>query len=389
MMLYLHIPFCVRKCAYCDFVSYAGQADKIGRYVEAMLAEMDRRPSGETVTSVFFGGGTPSLLPPEALSRLLAGLRQRYALAPDCEISAEVNPGTVTDKWLAAAVEGGVNRLSVGVQAVQPELLQRIGRIHDFAKARETFALARAAGIQNLSADLMYALPGQTLTDWEESLRAVLSLAPAHVSCYALTVAEGTPFGDLDAQGRLPRPEEDEEMAMQDSAVRILGQAGLARYEVSNYAQPGFACRHNVGYWQGSWYAGLGVAAHGMLPPDASQASQGAVRVRRANTERMTEYLHALEAQNVLPPAEITLIDRQEAMFETMMLGLRMTGGVSERDFERMHGAALLQVYGPALEKLAQDGLGAWSSGTVGERRFFLTPRGLEVQNEALMALMP
>lgn len=360
MMLYLHIPFCVRKCAYCDFVSYAGQGDKIGRYVEALLAEMDRRPSGETVTSVFFGGGTPSLLPPEALSRLLAGLRQRYALAPDCEISAEVNPGTVTDKWLAAAVEGGVNRLSVGVQAVQPELLQRIGRIHDFAKARETFALARAAGIQNLSADLMYALPGQTLTDWEESLRAVLSLAPAHVSCYALTVAEGTPFGDLDAQGRLPRPGEDEEMAMQDSAVRILGQAGLARYEVSNYARPGFACRHNVGYWTRQDYIGLGCAAHSL---------QG--NLRCANTSDLDAYLAGA------PFAVEERLSEADEDFEALMLGLRLVAGVelTTRAFARFQAG---------IERFRAQGLLEGAG-----RRVRLTPRGMDVMNAVLEEFLP
>ena len=163
LMLYLHIPFCVRKCAYCDFVSYAGCEAAMPRYVDALIAEMDRRPSRERVSSVFFGGGTPSLLSAGELSRLLRAIRERYDLMEHCEISSEANPGTVTPQWLDAAAEGGVNRLSVGVQTVQPELLKKIGRIHDFAQAEQTFEMARAAGIRNLSADLMYALPGQTV----------------------------------------------------------------------------------------------------------------------------------------------------------------------------------------------------------------------------------
>lgn len=355
MMLYLHIPFCVRKCAYCDFVSYAGQADKMARYVEALLAEMDRRPCAGTVTSVFFGGGTPSLLPPAALARLLAGLRQRYALAPDCEISAEVNPGTVTAEWLAAAAEGGVNRLSVGIQAVQPALLARIGRIHDFAQAQETFALARAAGISNLSADLMYALPGQTLADWEESLRAVLSLSPRHCSCYALTVAEGTPFGDLDARGRLPRPSEDEELAMQASAIRILGQAGLARYEVSNYAQPGFACRHNLGYWTREDYIGLGCAAHSL---------EG--NLRRANPSDLAAYLAGA------PFAVEERLTPEDEDFEALMLGLRLVDGVelSARAFARFQAG---------IERFRAQGLLEGAG-----RRVRLTPRGMDVMNAIL-----
>ena len=202
LMLYLHIPFCVRKCAYCDFVSYAGCEAAMPRYVEALIAEMDRRPSRERVSSVFFGGGTPSLLSAGELSRLLSAIRERYDLTEHCEISSEANPGTVTPQWLDAAAEGGVNRLSVGVQTVQPELLKKIGRIHDFAQAEQTFEMARAAGIRNLSADLMYALPGQTVEMWEQSLREVMALNPWHLSCYALTVAEGTPFGSKPCMNR-------------------------------------------------------------------------------------------------------------------------------------------------------------------------------------------
>ncbi|MGI5884161.1 MAG: radical SAM family heme chaperone HemW [Candidatus Spyradocola sp.] len=360
MMLYLHIPFCARKCAYCDFVSYAGQADKMSRYVDALLAEMDRRPCAEPVTSVFFGGGTPSLLPAGEFARALEGLRRRYVLTQDCEISAEVNPGTVTADWLRAAVEGGVNRLSVGIQAVQPELLRRIGRIHDFAQAQETFALAREAGLTNLSADLMYALPGQTIEDWEESLRAVLSLAPRHLSCYALTVAEGTPFGDLDARGRLPRPSEDEEIAMQDRTLRLLGEAGFQRYEVSNYALPGFPCRHNLGYWMRKDYIGLGCAAHSL---------EG--NLRRANPSGLDDYLAgaplALEAR----------LSPEEEDFESLMLGLRLVDGVelSERAFAR---------FSDGIHRFAGLGL-LCAQG----RHVRLTAHGMDVMNAILEEFLP
>lgn len=360
MMLYIHIPFCVKKCAYCDFVSYAGQQEKYSAYVDALLAEMDRRPSDAPVTSVFLGGGTPSLLPGGELSRLLSAVRARYNLTKTCEITSEANPGTVTQEWLDAAAEGGVNRLSVGVQAVQIELLRAIGRIHSFEQARETFEMARKSGINNLSADLMYALPGQTLGMWEQSLAAVMDLSPWHLSCYALTVAEGTPFGELDAKGLLPRPDEDEEMAMQAATTRVLSAHGLHQYEVSNYAKPGCACRHNVGYWTRKDYIGLGCAAASL---------EG--NVRRSNVSTLAEYLAGA------PFASEEILTAQDAAFEELMLGLRMVQGV-------VLSETALKLFAEGLEKQRKRGLL-----TVQERRVRLTARGFDVMNTVLAELMP
>lgn len=360
MMLYIHIPFCVRKCAYCDFVSYAGQEERISAYVNALIAEMDRRPSDALVTSVFLGGGTPSLLPQGELTRLLTAVRAHYRLTKNCEITSEANPGTVTQGWLDAAAEGGVNRLSVGVQAVQPELLRAIGRIHDFEQARETFAMARRAGIRNLSADLMYALPGQTVGMWEQSLQAVMSLSPWHLSCYALTVAEGTPFGALDAQGLLPRPDEEEEMAMQAATSQVLAAHGLHQYEVSNYAKPGCACRHNVGYWMRKDYIGLGCAA-ASLEGD----------VRRGNVTGLEAYISGA------PYATEERLTAPDAAFEELMLGLRMVQGVELSE-------TALKLFSKGLEKQRKRGLL-----TVRERRVRLTARGFDVMNAVLAELMP
>ncbi len=360
MMLYIHIPFCLRKCAYCDFVSFAGRQEEMPRYVDALIAEMDRRPSAEAVTSVFLGGGTPSLLPAPQLARLLRAARQRYDFSPRCEITAEANPGAVTPQWLEAAASGGVNRLSIGVQACQPELLRAVGRPHDFAAAQEAFALARAAGIENLSADLMYALPGQTLRMWEESLRAVLALSPWHLSLYALTLAPGTPFYDLDARGLLPRPDEEEEFAMQEAAQRILPAHGLFRYEVSNYAKPGCACRHNVGYWTRRSYIGLGCAAHSLVG-----------NVRRANASDLDAYLAGA------PAAEQETLAPQDAAFEELMLGLRMTEGI------RLSARAW-SLFSPGIAHFCQRGLMCARG-----RRVWLTARGMDVMNAVLAELMP
>ena len=355
LMLYLHIPFCVRKCAYCDFVSYAGCEAAMPRYVDALIAEMDRRPSREHVSSVFFGGGTPSLLSAGELSRLLRAIRERYDLTEHCEISSEANPGTVTPQWLDAAAEGGVNRLSVGVQTVQPELLKKIGRIHDFAQAEQTFEMARAAGIQNLSADLMYALPGQTVEMWEQSLREVMALNPWHLSCYALTVAEGTPFGNLDEQGKLPRPSEEEELAMQESTVQILKAHGLCRYEVSNYAKPGCACRHNVGYWTRRDYIGLGCAAHSLV-----------AGVRYANPDSLDEYLRGARQtyRETLTEADVRL--------ETVMLGTRTRWG-----------ADISYMKANALEPLVRSGFARICAG-----KLVLTDAGWEVHNAILRQIL-
>lgn len=360
MMLYIHIPFCIKKCDYCDFVSFACRGGDFSRYVDALIDEMERRPCAQMVTSIFLGGGTPSLLPAGELSRLLAAVRKRYTIARRCEITSEANPGTVAADWLDAAVDGGVNRLSVGVQSVQPHLLEAIGRVHDFGQVCTTFERARAAGLHNLSADLMYALPGQTLGQWKQSLEQVVQLAPVHLSCYALTVAEGTPFGQLDAQGKLPRPCEDEEMDMQAATAGVLAAHGLYQYEVSNYAKPGYACQHNVGYWTRAPYIGLGCAAHSL------QNGQ-----RLANTVDLDAYMQGA------PFASVETLAPVDAAFEEMMLGLRMVEGVTL-------SPRAWTLFGAGIDKMRTQGLMI-----VAQNRVKLSPRGFDVMNAVLTELMP
>lgn len=358
-MLYIHIPFCARKCAYCDFVSYAGCQERMHDYVSALIREMDQRRTKQVVTSVFLGGGTPSLLPAVEVKRLMDAVQERYALAPRCEITSECNPGTVTKEWLAAAVGGGVNRLSVGVQTVQSGLLKKIGRIHDFAQVQETFRLAREMGISNLSADLMYALPGQTKEMWVQSLEEMMELQPKHLSCYALIVNEDTPFGELEAKGLLQRPDEDEEMEMQDITAQVLEKHGLYQYEVSNYAKPGFACRHNVGYWTRRDYIGLGCAAHSL---------EG--NVRRANVSGLEEYI----AGAVFESEEV--LSAEDAAFEELMLGLRMVEGIALTPYAE-------GLFAEKLIKQEKRGLLVKA-----ERHVKLTKRGFDVMNAVLADMM-
>ncbi len=352
---------------------------------------MGRVYADAQVSTVFIGGGTPLLVPMEGFARVLQAVRTHFSLQPDVEYTVEANPGTLQAPWLEAALRGGINRLSLGVQARQDGLLARIGRIHSFAQAQEAVSLARALGVRNLNVDVMFGLPGQTPDMYRETLDAVLALAPEHISAYSLIVEEGTPLCQWVQSGEMPLPDEAETAAMYEQGAAQLEQAGYARYEVSNFARPGFCCRHNVGYWQGAWYLGLGMAAHSMLPPTPRQAAQGAVRIRRANTGSLEDYIAALNERDALPPATEECIGAQEAMFESMMLGLRMVDGVSEHDFTARHGVPMTAIYGDALHSLVRDGLACWlcDPAHADSRRFALTPRGMEVQNTALLRLMP
>lgn len=378
MELYVHIPFCRQKCRYCDFASWAGCEHLMPRYVDALLREAEAAaPAAAPMDTVFLGGGTPSLLPPELLSRLLTGLRAHFTIAPDAEFTSEANPGTLTSRWLDAAVANGVNRLSMGMQALQPELLRTLGRIHDFSQVEDSVRMARAAGVANLSLDLMFGLPGQTPAMWRDTIEAALSLAPEHLSCYGLIPEEGTPLvADLEA-GRLTLPEEDAEREMYDDTLRILAERGFRQYEISNFAQPGYECRHNLGYWRQVPYIGLGAAAASCVPARDDHAY-----IRLANPAGMQDYIRMAEQSN-WAQREREPITRADAQYETLMLGLRTTQGVSEAAYQAMHGTPLLDRYGSTLRRLEKQGLLAHEEGW-----WRLTRRGMDVQNAVLVDLM-
>ena len=331
------------------------------------------------ISTIFLGGGTPSLVPPEEMAAVLDELHDSFELLPDAEFTSEANPGTLTGEWLDMAVKRGLNRLSLGVQAAQDHLLQGIGRIHTAKEAEEAVKLARSYGIQNLNLDAMFGLPGQTEQDYLDTLQAFRDWGADHISAYSLILEEGTPLYRLVNAGQVSLPDEDKTASMYERGIEWLEQAGYRRYEVSNFAKPGFECRHNIGYWQGEWYLGLGVAAHSMLPANHS----GAFCQRRGNAADVKAYISALQNGQEAPTDGVDLITPEEAMFETMMLGLRTTMGVEEKRFEKQHGISLRKRYGEQLDSLVQDGLGQWMNG-----RFSLTPRGIEIQNDVLMRLM-
>lgn len=373
--IYIHIPFCVRKCAYCDFTSFPGRSAQMETYLSAVCREMRAQAAffgRRQVRTVFIGGGTPTLMTSGQAQRLLDALRACFDVAPDAEITMEGNPGTVTAQSLAAYRKAGVNRLSLGVQSLDDGLLTAIGRIHTAAQAREAVRLARAAGFENLNLDLMLGLPGQSAAQWAQTLGEAIALAPEHLSCYSLIVEEGTPLSaQLEAGACAALPDEDELSRMDELTERLTARAGFARYEVSNYARPGFECRHNIVYWACGPYLGLGCAAHSDMDGR-----------RFYNPSDWAGYLRMAESGLPARDAEGENT-RQERMFERMMMGLRMVRGVDCARFAWDFGEAPEDVWPGAIARDLRVGLMARDGDFLR-----LTERGMQVMNSVLVELL-
>ncbi len=351
-------------------------------YVSALLREAEIRAGEitESFDTVYFGGGTPSLLPPALLTRLAEGLKARLPVLQDAEWTSEANPGTLTPAWLEAAMPSGINRISLGMQAAQNSLLKTLGRIHNAGQVEESVKLCREAGLRNLNLDLMFGLPGQSPADWSETLREALSLQPEHISAYGLIPEEGTPlFRDLEA-GRLTLPEVETERSMYDTLLGTLSRAGFEQYEISNFARPGYACQHNIGYWTQTPYLGLGLAAASLIFPQKN--GEGLQYLRRTNTADMDAYLSGI-AEKAPVFSEETAIPPGESRFETLMLGLRMNQGVTEERFQALHGRSLESCYGPRLREMEARGLLVHEGD-----RWRLSRLGMDLQNQVLVALM-
>ena len=386
LSLYLHFPFCKRKCSYCDFCSAAPVPGEIEAYCDALIREITlaaRRFGHLSVDTVFLGGGTPSLIPAKQMARVLRVLRALFAFEPEVEFTSEANPGTLTEVWLEAVTEAGVNRLSIGVQAIQPELLQTLGRIHTFEQAKESLEMARRHGINNLNVDAMFGLPGQTAAQYADTLRALAALQVTHLSAYSLILEEGTLLFDRVQAGQITLPDEDETADQMEQGIDLLETLGYERYEISNFARPKFTCRHNMGYWSQKIYLGLGLSAASLLP--AEENTDRVAYVRQTNTADLKQYLRMI-GEDRLPVAICEPVGRGDAMFETVMLGLRTVAGVSFAEFERMHGKRLADVYGSAIETLQAQGLLQPTEGRA--PRLALNRRGLALQNTALMPFM-
>ena len=368
--LYIHVPFCLRKCLYCDFASYPWQKDQVKLYLQSLTAEMSLYSEqldekNKYIETIFVGGGTPTCLMSRNLAEILEQVDRFFHIRPGAEITTEANPGTVNRSTLKELKAAGFNRLSLGVQSTHKELLSLIGRIHNFPEAQQAVAEARTAGFSNINLDLIFGLPTQTAAQWRQSLREILALQPEHISCYGLQLEEGTPLTIAVEEGKLEPCAEEEELYMYQMARELLGENGYQHYEISNFARPGFACRHNLLYWQNKAYLGLGPAAHSYLG-----------QKRWGNVEDIEEYA-ALLQQGQRPMAEKRVLTLKEEMEETVFLGLRLLEGVNLQSFERRFQKTLLEVFDKEIHKLTTKGLLEQSNG-----HLKLTEKALPLANQ-------
>ena len=365
MEIYIHIPFCIRKCDYCDFLSGPSGPKEQADYVQALLREIQAVEEGEgrSVSSIFIGGGTPSVLDERLLGDILREIRNRFKMEEDAEITIEVNPGTANIGKLQAYREMGINRLSIGLQSPEDRELKILGRIHNYGQFLETYQEARTVGFDNINIDLMSAIPDQTYEGWVKNLRTVAELEPEHISAYSLIVEEGTPF----AARKLNLPDEDTEYNMYEATAQILKEYGFEQYEISNYARKGRKCRHNVGYWTRQDYLGFGLGASSLYGKE-----------RFANTADMKKYLENSKNPEKIREKEPSLT-REDEMAEFMFLGLRMTKGISKADFQRCFGCTIESVYGEVLEKYESMELLLEKDG-----RIFLSREGIHVSNSIM-----
>ena len=380
MELYIHIPFCRQKCNYCAFTSFTGQEAYFQKYVNMLLKEARIRQSEATepLTTVYIGGGTPSLLPPSLLADMIRRIREVFSLDAVQEFTIEANPGTVTKEWIDTALSLGINRLSLGMQAYQGRLLSLLGRIHRFEDVVASVSAARSSGFGNIGIDLIFGIPTQTIDDWSQTVESVISLHPEHISAYGLIPEDGTPlYRDLE-NGLLALPDPDDEREMYDLVIRKTAAAGYGQYEISNFSFAAYECRHNIGYWTQIPYIGLGVSAASMTGvrflPDGMEYE------RSVNPDTITEYEKKIN-EGMKSPSET--ISASEARFETMMLGLRMNCGVSEEFFRKIHHLSIESCYGKKLIELESRGLLRHENGS-----WKLTSRGFDIQNSILVELM-
>ncbi len=441
--VYIHIPFCKSKCYYCDFNSYSGREHLAGSYFDALFSEIRYRVDiigKRPVRSIFIGGGTPSLVHPKYITGLLEVCSKYMLLDGDAEISMESNPGTLTYENLKSYRDAGVNRLSIGLQAWQDRLLKDLGRIHNRQQYIENIDAAYRAGFRNINTDLIFGLPGQTLEDWADTLEAVTSLQSlragdksgeheraeelnvdsvsplTHLSCYDLKIEEGTVFGDRLAAGMLKPAEDELDRQMYHYTVEALAKKGFRQYEISNFSRPGYECKHNLVYWKAHEYAGFGAGAHSFLSSTRFSNVSGIEKYIEAvesnlrkdmwkdirkdsQTEMQSDMRKVIETDSRHNPqtemqndlqsdmqfidhAETQFIGRQEAMSEFMILGLRLTDGVFEKEFAERFGHSLRSIYGKELDNLVRKGLIIFDENSNSYR---LSVKGLDFANEAFM----
>ncbi|MBQ9832711.1 MAG: oxygen-independent coproporphyrinogen III oxidase [Clostridia bacterium] len=373
--IYIHIPFCIKKCAYCDFISFADKAECFAKsYCDALKKEIEHyapKMKRYLFDTVFIGGGTPSVIDESLIKDVLDSVKKHFSIATDAEITIETNPGTLNEQKLSVYKQAGINRLSIGVQSADDEVLNAIGRIHTFEEAKNSFYLARKCGFDNINIDIMYALPKQSLSSYTATLNKIIELSPEHISAYSLILEEGTELYEMCNSKKVKLPSEDEEFQMHKCTITLLQKAGYERYEISNYAKSGFQCRHNLNYWQSGEYLGLGVAAHSAVRLEK-------MLERWSNTACLDNYISA-------PQKEETheVISKEDEIFEFVMLSLRKTNGFALTEFKERFACEFLEKYGEKAETLQKKG---WLC--ISDEWLKLTDKGLDMQNEALIELL-
>ncbi len=381
LSLYLHIPFCRHRCAYCDFNTYTSLGDLQEAYADSLITEMAQVSGGQrrAAHTIFFGGGTPSLMSPAAIGRILDGVKVHFELHPQAEVTMEANPDTVDVAYLTAVRQSGINRLSFGVQSVIQSELTLLEREHDFETVVQAVTMARQAGISNFNLDLIYGVPGQTLASWEQSIRAVQVLQPAHLSLYCLTIEPGTPMQRWLKNGRIQPPDPDLAADQYELACKILAEYGYDHYEISNWAKPGMACRHNLTYWRNGEYLGLGAGAHGHAAGVRYQVvKQPRVYIRRLQEAAASGYPLSTAV------AASHLVSRAEAISDTMMTQLRLLKeGLDLDTFATQFGNSVAKIYGDTLAQL-QD----WELVVVENGRLQLTQKGWFLSNQVFYRFM-
>ena len=388
--IYVHIPFCARKCAYCDFLSFPGNRQMQREYIEKLLEEIKYQSAyarDYQVISLFIGGGTPSILEMGEITLIMEALKSQFDILPDAEITLEANPGTVTYEALVSYCKAGINRISMGLQSADDKELKFLGRIHTYDEFLKSYQRVRMAGFDNVNVDLISAIPGQTMESWKNTLKKVTMLKPEHISAYSLIVEEGTPFYDrygehvelendsmtIEERRRLMSlpdlPDEDAEREMYYFTKEFLKDQGYERYEISNYSKKGYECRHNIGYWTGTEYLGLGLGSSSYING-----------CRFHNTSNYQEYKNGVfdreEEFEKLFRQEFERLSIEEKMEEYMFLGLRLIEGVSAHGFVSNFGQNIRNVYGPVLDKLVRNGLLESKDGF-----YRLTERGIDISN--------
>ncbi len=360
--LYVHIPFCIKKCKYCDFTSYTGCSDLFGRYIAEMAKEMEKY-RGEEIDTVFIGGGTPTILSPLQLAALLKNIRDIFKISPSAEVTIESNPKTLTEEKLSALKKGGVNRISIGVQSFNDGELETVGRVHNEKDAENAVRLLQKCGFSNVNLDIMFSLPGQTKESFRYTLEKAIKLNPMHISCYSLILEEHTPLYDEVISGKVKLCDEETDRELYEYACKFFSEHGFNQYEISNFARPGYECRHNLKYWDCDEYIGIGIAAH-------SYFNGG----RFFNIDSLDDYLSGRYTDGKVEKTE-----GKDAVSEFIIMGLRKTAGIEKKEFKKRFGKEIGELYKKEIEKFKRAGLMEED-----EISLRLTFEGIDVSNAVL-----